>query len=991
MSQSSDLRASGLGKIKVFGLLLFFLSGMTGLVYQSVWSHYLGNFLGHAAYAQAAILVIFMGGLGLGGYIGSRVGRYESVPFQLYAILELVIGVAALVFHWLFVYSTKEFIEPGGGALLVNTLRFLLSAALLLPPSILLGMTFPLFTEALTKVGASIDGRTIAISYFTNSIGASMGALVSVFVLIPAVGLPGTLLTAGIINILIGAFLYLAGRTIDPEKVPSEVLNAYEHRQSEPKKIPLDSLSKFVLLAAGLTGAASFIYEIVWIRLLSLALGSTLHSFELMVSAFILGIAVGSLVVRSLFKRIKNVLAVAGVVQLLMAVAAASSLPLFNETFNLVSYFYNALDKTDSGYDLYLVVTSVIALMIMFPATFFAGMTLPLFTHALASRNHSERSIGHIYAANTLGSIVGVVVAVFLALPLLGLKGSLLLGALIDAALGIVLLVFAGKLMTVSPGIHRLSGACLLAVAALFAFGKLDNENLSSGTFRHGFAELGGDAQIDFIRHGRTSTISVYTKDNERTIATNGKPDASIHIGELGMAGDEPTMVVAAALPLTIHPDPNNVAIIGFGSGLTTHAVLLDSTVENVDTIEIEPQMVEGARLFSPRNDLAYDDARSKIHIDDAKAFFQRTGTRYDLIISEPSNPWVSGVGGLFSIEFYELIRNYLDDDGLLVQWIQAYEISEDLIATVFLALEPHFGDYAVFKGAETDLIIIASKKQQWGTLSSRVFGQPALKAELEEIGIQTLTDLQIRYVGNRALLSPLWRQYAISPNSDFFPLLSLHAPRARFRRDIATSLVNLRVDSPLPIAELTSEADWVGNDKPVLTPALVTAKKFVDASNLAERAFNRDRSGASLFWVQSTGQDCSLLAENQQKWLSTVHKYATDSIPFLPVATASRLWGSGYWTECEAVSQRMAVYQHLASRNWPALLNSITQQFDGLEIGKVRDDLIAMAILASVRAGRPDIGKVYAEEYTKSEGQPTITEILVQLLVLGGSAPTIQ
>ncbi|EDN71650.1 spermine/spermidine synthase-like protein [Beggiatoa sp. SS] len=222
-------------------------------------------------------------------------------------------------------------------------------------------------------------------------------------------------------------------------------------------------------------------------------------------------------------------------------------------------------------------------------------------------------------------------------------------------------------------------------------------------------------------------------------------------------------MILLAALPWAIHDQAKTVATIGFGSGMTSHILLSIPSIERVDTIEIEPAMVEGAKGFGERVANVFNDPRSHIHLEDAKAYFTNHQKRYDLIISEPSNPWVSGVAGLFSQEFYKLIRNHISEKGLFVQWFHLYEIDITLLASVIKALSANFEDYALYITTASDLLIIASTHDKVGTPSDKLFDIPELAAELTSIGIFNQQDILLRKVGSKQILEPLFNSYHIA------------------------------------------------------------------------------------------------------------------------------------------------------------------------------------------------------------------------------------
>src|SRR5215467_2128927 len=245
---------------------------------------------------------------------------------------------------------------------------------------------------------------------------------------------------------------------------------------------------------------------------------------------------------------------------------------------------------------------------------------------------------------------------------------------------------------------------------------------MASGVFRYA-SLLSADQQVLFHRDGKTATVSIVANEKLQTISirTNGKADAQLVMGDVQLPdSDQPTMILLSAVGMALHPGARLAACIGFGSGLSTHVLLENPALQRVDTVEIEPQMVKAAEHFRPRNVLAYVDPRSRIIIDDAKTFFSTQRDEYDLIISEPSNPWVSGVAGLFSDEFYRLVRRHLAKDGVFVQWIQLYEIDVPLVVSVLKALESNFEDYVAYATLDGDMLIAAKEKGRLGTLDPR-------------------------------------------------------------------------------------------------------------------------------------------------------------------------------------------------------------------------------------------------------------------------------
>ena len=252
-------------------------------------------------------------------------------------------------------------------------------------------------------------------------------------------------------------------------------------------------------------------------------------------------------------------------------------------------------------------------------------------------------------------------------------------------------------------------------------------------------------------------------------------------------------MTFTGALPLFLAPEARRIANIGFGTGMTTHVLLASPRVERVDTIEIEPAMVQAAAAFRRVNWRAYDDPRSRIHYDDAKKYFSAQGGRYDVIVSEPSNPWVSGVASLFSDEFYRDVRRHLRDGGLFVQWVQLYEITPSLVATIVAALERNFSDYEFWLANNADMIIVAAHNGAVPAPDARAFEHAALRAELKRFRIENLDDLALHRVGGRAAVMPYFLTLGVEPNSDYFPVLEMKAPLARYMQSATRDLVVLR------------------------------------------------------------------------------------------------------------------------------------------------------------------------------------------------------
>jgi predicted membrane-bound spermidine synthase len=899
--------------------LLFVASGFAGLIYESVWTHYLKLYLGHAAYAQSLVLIVFMGGMAFGAALCARFSTRIRNPLVAYAAIEAAIGICALAFHEIFVAATDwsyaTLLPALGVDWLALVAKLLVACVLILPQSILLGATFPLMSAGLVRTTHAETrpglGEPVAMLYFANSLGAAAGVLASGFVLIAWVGLPGTLRTAGIINLVLAAIVALLARPANA----SPPLAAQRGRRAPAADL--------LLAVALFTGLASFIYEICWIRMLSLVLGASTHSFELMLSTFILGLALGGLAVRRAVDRTANPERLLGWVQLAMGLLALATLPVYDRTFELMEYFMQGLARTDAGYLFFNLAGQGVSALVMLPATFCAGMTLPLITGALLRCGAGERAIGQVYAANTLGAIFGVLFALHLGLPLLGLKGALVLGAAIDAALGLLLLSrFTSRRWTLAAG-----AACVFAFAPVAILFELNANKMTAGVFRHGDLASSRDAEILYNKDGKTATVHLVRYTDATSIRTNGKSDGSINMNPAGTRGsDEITMTLTGALPLSIKPDAKSAAVIGIGTGLTMHTLLQDLSLEVVETVEIEAAMAEAARGFAPRNEAAFLDPRGRIWIDDAKTFFSTRGRHYDILISEPSNPWVSGVSSLFTREFYQRIRGHLNPGGILVQWFQLYEIDPSLLASVMRALGEAFPHYVVFAPSDYDVLIIASAGPIPLPPKAAVFAHPALAKELRNVHVLGPGDLDARYLGDRATLDPLFASYGMPANTDYFPVLDLNAARSRFTDRSATDVVAL-LNAGIPVLDMLQPA----LQRRAVNPQHKGAATFERVENTRLARYARDflldpmppePEGIPTLLQKDLELSKLRLIEcreprDQDVWLHSMINVARTVNPYLPPAEAQAVWARYAAAPCFAALRDF-------QRNWIKLFAAV-------------------------------------------------------------------
>ena len=774
---------------------LFALSGFAGLIYEGSWARYLKLFLGHSSYGQVLTLCIYMGGLAIGSFVAGKLVERVKRPLLGYAAVELAIGIGGLIYHPMYIWITDYFYDSNFVAGLssrgAEILKVVLATGSTLPIAIAVGMTFPFIAAGLMrKSGAEVS---LPMLYFTNSLGSAIGILFTSYTLIPVLGNHATLCVAASINFLLAAIFcyigYTAPSTHEEEleeegagalataggdaagvrEMRAEPLNedyVAEHKLAMPPK-------NMWFWIAGITGLTSFVYEIVWIRLLSLLMGSSSHSFDQMLSAFILGLAIGSAVSGKLLK--KDSLVVLSLAQIFMGFFALCTLYFYKpfwEGMNVANQIFNT---TNDGYVCWSIFKYVLSILWMVPTSFFAGMTLPLITLILTRAFKSEAPIGKVYGWNTVGSILGSAGGGLLLLPLMQLKGSLVLAAVLDFMIGFILLVVYRKKFRYSVLFYVMTAVMILPSF----FVNFDPHMITSGAFR-AYKNLHPDEKI-VVRDGKTATISFHESDVHYYVKTNGKADASMSKNrERPIEGDELTQAATAFMPMAMKDKPYDAAMVGFGSGMGAHYLLADPLVRDFDCVEIEEEMMNLAKGFYPWNARGYDDPRIHIFIDDAQTFFLTNRRKYDLMISVPSNPWVSGVASLFSHEFYTKMRRYMKPGGLWVQWIQTYEFNDLLFLNILKALDVTFPYVSLYKAPEEpDIIIVASDEPVMQRAIGRFSTDSTLVKEFKRIHREPDFFGEQNFLFTSKMITSLLD--GVEPNSTFIPIVDNKAEEARF------------------------------------------------------------------------------------------------------------------------------------------------------------------------------------------------------------------
>jgi len=768
--------------------VLFIVSGGAGLVYQIVWFKYLSLFLGNTTYAQTIVLATFMGGLAIGASLWGRRADRAARPLALYAALELSIGVYCLLYPYLLNLFKSGFVSVVQSSNLpldsaaVLLLKLVVSILTLLLPTILMGGTLPVLVRFIST-NVEESGKNVATLYFLNSFGAVIGSLLGGFFLVPIVGLHATINAAGVTNVAVGGIaLALSAFSFRFEAEPAGSATVAEEGFS-------DLQVSFAIAVAGISGLAAMIYEVSWVRMLIPVLGSSTYSYTLMLVAFISGITIGSWLVSVLIHRIKNLFSALAFCQLGVGVSMAALVPLYGYVPYYFWHLGEILTRANSTYAIYLAIQFLVGFFIMIVPTIFLGMSLPLASR-IATRSITVlgRSVGNVFSINTLGTVVGALGAGLLLIPLIGVRHAIEVGLILNMLAGTVLLFSR-------PGFARWKRAAALlgsvTVIGLY-FVLTTNWNqlvLLSGIFRQfgkeyppppTFAEyqlVSRANRVVFYKEGASATVGVIqapTPDGpQNVLIINGKADAS-------SIGDLPTQVLLGQVPMMFHPHPDTVLVIGYGSGVTTGSVLTHP-VKLVQTVEISPEVIDASKYFEQVNNHPMRDPRLKLTIDDALAFLTLTRAKYDVIISEPSNPWIAGIGNLYTVEFFNECKRKLKAEGLMIQWLHLYEIDDETFKLVVRTYHSVFPHVTIWQSLVADVLLIGSKQPlvfNEGELQRR-FDTPSVDADLRRIEIPDLaTLLSLQMVSGERL-----GDYAGAGafNTEDRPLLEYWAPRAFF------------------------------------------------------------------------------------------------------------------------------------------------------------------------------------------------------------------
>ena len=766
-------------------LLLLFASGATGLVYELVWSKRLANLLGNSGQAHAIVLATFMGGLALGAWLFGRTADRVRRPLALYGLLELGVGLYALLFVPVLDVLGAGYlaVAPGLGESARVAARLALASASLLVPTVLMGGTVPALTRYFTEVLAAAR-RELALLYAVNSGGAALGVFLAGMALVPSFGLFATERGAACVNLALAAAALVAA-ALGPTRAPTPAAQrpAPEGDAGAGRAWPRAAV-RAALLGVLLSGFTSMLYEVTWIRLLAIVTGGTAYSFTLILTAFILGIGLGSL---WLARRggDSDSLRVFAWLQAALVVSVCLALPFYGRLPWLFHHVHAALRRTEDTWVVYQALSFVFCCGVLLLPTFFMGASFPAAARVALGRAESlGRQLGGVYLWNTVGTVSGSLLAGLVFLPVLGLERNFLLGV----ALNLVAAVVAARAASdpaKGPGQHwPLAAAFGVALVwGLSSAGWAEHVS-SSGRYREWRRTFDDFATFQAAVRGRSkvlfqqddvfaSVLVGETQSGMRYLRINGKID--------GSNGDDiDTQVLAGHLGALLHPaQPKKVLLIGVGAGITAGSVL-SHPIERLDVVEISPAVIEAARLFAADNRGALEDPRTRVHVDDAKTFLLLAREQYDLIISVPSNPWVSGVSGLFSKDFFEVAKAHLAPGGRLVQWIHTYESNREMVSLVVRTLRDAFPHGTTWVGPQ-DLVLVASADPQTvdvPTLEARL-ADPRVAQDLARVKVRGVATLLARQVHSDE--GQLEVAGAGPVNTDDLNLLEYRSPRAYF------------------------------------------------------------------------------------------------------------------------------------------------------------------------------------------------------------------
>jgi spermidine synthase len=714
--------------MRILVMALFFLSGASGLVLETVWFRQLALIFGSTSQAAGTVTAAFLGGLGLGAWLAAIWVDRLRRRVMVYGLLELIVGAYALISpmviaalnaaqaHWL----ADAALSPGAYA----ALRFGVIFLALLPATTAMGATLPLLTRALTQREMQV-GQRIGALYGINTLGAFAGVLLAGFGLVPFFGQALATALAGGLSLFVGSLAAAAGLLlINPDAPAPRDLKA--DNRAKPLR-PYTLLALFVFIS----GLSAMLIQVGFQRVLAVVLGSSVYSFTLTVGIFLAGIGIGSLLYAAILVRKVEPFKLLAITQLMLAggvlaaVIVSDKLPAL-----LLHYAHSGLVGVPM---VFFVHAGLVALVLFVPALAM-GISLPTAMRMIsAGVGRLGRDVGWAYGLNTLGSIVGSFMAAFVLIPALGLQATIMYAAGLAVMFAALFAASQGGLLNKRRALILVPIAMLISTLLPF-WPSWDVGRLTAGMFRLGIAARVAPEEgvprgsMLYYRDGPVATVSVEQLGEIVTMRVNGKVEASNRF-------DMPTQALVGLLPILFHGEDagQNAALIGYGSGVTAGAMLA-APIESLTAVELEPKVVEASEFFNTVNFKPQSDPRLKLVIGDARTVLGYGKTQYDVIVSEPSNPWVAGAGSLFTVDFYKLMREKLKSGGVYAQWIQLYELAPEHLRALVRSFSEAFPNVLIFTSSSRGMdLVLLGREQPW-ELPLRKLVERANNGQVEEV-----------------------------------------------------------------------------------------------------------------------------------------------------------------------------------------------------------------------------------------------------------------
>jgi spermidine synthase len=736
--------------------LMFLASGCAALTYEVIWFHLMRLVIGASSLSVGIVLAAFMGGMFLGSLFFARYVKRDQHPLKVYAMIEVGIAVFGLLMPLILPAIRSFYVGLVGYGALGIALRAVVAAVLLLPPTALMGATLPAIARrySVGRRGTS----SLAWLYAANTIGAVIGALLSAFYLLAVWDVWVATFTAAFLNLAVGAYARHLSRT-----TPAHVDGAKAAPVVQPSPDAASYL-RFVYVGTALSGLTALGGQVVWTRLLTLLFGATVFAFAIILAVFLAGLGIGSAIAAGLLRRGLAPLRGLAWSQLLLVPAVLFAAFLLARVLPYASP--NASTPVQALHGMHV----LRAIDVVLPSAVLWGMSFPL---ALAAVNRAGgdpgRSSGFVYAANTVGAILGALLVSFWAIPTFGTKWAQQ-GMVVVAGLSAAVLFYAARLGR-EGGSERPAWdvpptwAVAVALLAATALPGLSKVFLAHGRY---IWWVDPRDRYPYVSEGASSTVAVHVApDGYKNFHVSGRVEATDNPNDLR------TERLIGHLSGLLHPRPKSVLVVGLGGGVSAGALSLYPEVKRIVICEIEPRVVGAARLFAEENFSVLDDPRVEIVFDDARHFLATTREKFDVITSDPIHPWVRGNSILFSREYYEIVKGRLEPGGIATQWVPLYETSELAIQIqmrTFITAFPHGTVWnTAISGRGYDVVLVGGVeplKLDVDAVQKRITNNPKLYASLREVKISNAVDLFATY-GTRGADMQKWLE-GVPVNRDF-------------------------------------------------------------------------------------------------------------------------------------------------------------------------------------------------------------------------------